>query len=81
MAAWALLPKVSADGLSAAMPLLICAFIADVGVLDMMGNVAKTISIICPSANSFHNVAMKFRNAAYQKVAVLVERKVPALGI
>ena len=36
LAAWALLPKASADGLSATMPLLICAFIADVGVLDMM---------------------------------------------
>jgi hypothetical protein len=77
MTAWAVLPKASADGLSAAMPLLICAFLADVGILDMMGNVAETISTICPSANSFHNVAMKFRNAAYQKVAVLVDRKVP----
>ena len=43
----------------------------------MMGNVAEIISFICPSANSFHNVAMKFRNAAYQKAAILVEHKVP----
>ena len=47
MATWALLPKASADRLSAAIPLLICAFLADGGILNMMGNIAEIISIIC----------------------------------
>ena len=64
MNAWVTIPKVSAEGLCQAFPLIVNAWLSITGLSKFMPNQID-IANSTPCTNSFHNIAMFFRNLAY----------------
>ena len=81
MTAWSQMPKLSACALSQGIPLIIAGFLADLGIFDMIPDVAGGISKLCPSPNTIHNISDLQKERGYQIIAEIFNAGIPcALG-
>ena len=78
--AWALIPKVSSDGLSQSIPVIISAWLASLGICDFMRknpNFIKAVASMCPSPGSLHNHIQIGKERFFLQLASIVSMKIP----